>query len=126
MLNKIIKIQFFKFLVVGFVNTIFGYVVFSFFVWIGLHYSLAALLATVLGVLFNFKTISVLVFNCYNNLLIIKFFGVYLIIYILNVIVLYLLNLHRINTYVSGAILILPLAVLSFLLNKKLVFKTND
>lgn len=126
MLNKLIKIQFIRFLIVGFINTIFGYGVFSFFVCIGLHYFLAALLGTVLGVLFNFKTISTLVFNYHNNSLIIKFIGVYVIIYILNIVGLYLLNLYGINTYISGAVLILPLAVLSFLINKKLVFKINN
>lgn len=126
MINRLIKIKFVKFLIVGFINTIFGYGLFSFFIWVGLHYSLSAFFSTILGVLFNFKTISTLVYNSNDNSLIIKFFGVYGIIYILNIAGIYLLNLYGLNAYISGAVLILPLTILSFLLNKKLVFKTNN
>lgn len=126
MINKLIRIKFVRFLIVGFINTIFGYGLFSFFIWIGLHYSLSAFFSTILGVLFNFKTISTLVYDSHDNSLIVRFFGVYGIIYILNITGLYLLNLYGLNAYISGAVLILPLTVISFLLNKKLVFKTNN
>lgn len=129
MLKKIFKIQFVRFLLVGFANTLFGYGIFSFLLWIGLHYSLAALFGTILGVIFNFKTTGTIVFDSHNNFLIVKFFGVYSVIYILNVICLYLFSLYQINAYIAGAILILPMAIVSFILNKKFVFtvlnKTN-
>ena len=114
--------QFAKFLVVGLVNTIVGYSIFSFFIFINLHYALASLLATLLGILFNFKTTGVLVFKNRDNSLIARFFLVYAVVYILNIISLKFFNDLNINMYLSGAILMVPLAVLSFILNKKFVF----
>lgn len=51
------------FLLVGVMNAAFGYGCFAAFLYLGLHYSLALLLATILGVLFNFKSIGALVFG---------------------------------------------------------------
>lgn len=123
MFEKLIKNQFIRFLFVGGLNTVFGYSIFAFFLWLGLHYSLASLLSTILAVLFNFKTTGTIVFNSHNNLLILKFFGVYGINYILGVFFMYLFSLARINAYISGAILILPMACVAFLLNKRFVFR---
>ena len=124
MLNKLAANQFIRFLFIGGVNTLFGYGVFSLLLFLGLHYSLAALLSTILGILFNFKTTGVIVFNSRNNSLIFKFFGVYGVVYVLNVLGLYLFSLVGISAYISGAILILPMACVSFVLNKKFVFKS--
>ncbi|MEK7131246.1 MAG: GtrA family protein [Patescibacteria group bacterium] len=124
MLNKLAKNQFIRFLFIGGINTLFGYGVFSLLLFLGLHYSLAALLSTILGILFNFKTTGVIVFNSRNNSLIFKFFGVYGVVYVLNVLGLYLFSLAGVNAYISGAILILPMACVSFVLNKKFVFKS--
>jgi len=123
MLNKLAKNQFIRFLFIGGINTLFGYGIFSLFLFIGLHYSLAALLGTILGILFNFKTTGVIVFNSRDNSLIFKFFGVYGVVYVLNVLGLYLFSLAGVGAYISGALLILPMACVAFVLNKKFVFK---
>ena len=47
-----------KFLVVGAVNTVFGYSCYAGLLFIGLHYSLAALFGTLLGVVFNYLSTS--------------------------------------------------------------------
>ncbi|MDD3014207.1 MAG: GtrA family protein [Candidatus Gastranaerophilales bacterium] len=122
----IIDEKFIKFLIVGGLNTIFGYSVYALFLFIGLHYSIAILLAYLLGVLFNFKTTGILVFNNSNNILIFKFIGVYCIIYILNVFFLGIFDSLKFNMFLAGAILILPMALLSFILNKNLVFKGEN
>jgi len=109
--------------VVGGVNTLFGYSVFALFTLIGLHYVLAALLATICGILFNFKTTGTIVFRNRDNRLILRFFGVYLITYSLMVGLLKLFDMAGVIPLVGGAIIVLPLAVFSFLLMKKLVFK---
>ena len=62
--------MFIRFLLVGALNTAFGLGLYCFFVYIGLSYKIAVLLSTVLGVLFNFKTIGSLVFKNKNNHLI--------------------------------------------------------
>jgi len=106
------------------VNTIFGYGVFSLLILLSLHYVVAALLATICGILFNFKTTGTRVFKNRDNRLIFRFFGVYLITYFLIVGLLKLFDMAGVIPLVAGAIIALPMAVVSFLLMRKFVFKT--
>lgn len=124
LIRRLWTIQFLRFLVVGAVNTVFGYTVFAVLILLHLHYALAALLAQICGVLFNFKTTGTLVFKNKSNRLIFRFFGVYLVTYMLTVGLLKLFNLYGVNNLIAGAIIALPMASVSFLLNKKLVFRT--
>lgn len=116
------RYQFVRFLVVGGINTVFGYSCFAFFIFINLHYAVASFLATICGIIFNFGTIGNIVFKNRDKSLIFKFFGVYTITYICGIIFLKVFNFYNINNYIGGAILILPMAILSFLLNKHFVF----
>jgi len=94
--------QFIRFLLVGVINTLFGYGVYAFLLLLGVHFTLAALLSTIFGVLFNFKSTGALVFKSNNNQLIIKFFVVYGILYFLNVTGIYILSTVNINHQVGG------------------------
>lgn len=113
----------FRFLLVGGVNTVFGYLMFALFVFVGFHYAVAVLLGTILGIIFNFNTTGRLVFNCSDKLLIYKFIGVYVIIYLINTISLRIFNIYNFDMYSAGAFLLFPMALLSFILNKTFVFK---
>lgn len=88
----------------------------------GLHYSLALLVATVVGVLFNFKSTGALVFGSHDNRLIFRFIGCYAIVYLANITGIKVFSNHGLAPYISGAILIVPMAALAFLLNKRFVF----
>jgi len=115
--------NFVRFILVGILNTIMGYGLFVLFIYLGLHYSLAVLLSTILGVLFNYKSIGKLVFNTHNNDRIYHFIGVYIFLYLLNVASLWgLSSIGLENMYVAGAILLAPLAIISYALNKSFVF----
>jgi putative flippase GtrA len=114
---------FIRFLLVGGINTLFGYGMFAFFLFLNLHYAIASLLSTIVGVLFNFKTTGRLVFQSNDNRLIVRFFAVYGMVYVLNVLLLKAFKWIGLDLYLSGAILILPLAIVSYLLNKRFVFK---
>lgn len=114
--------RFFRFLVVGGVNTLFGYTVFAGLVYLHLTVAIALLLSTMVGVLFNFKTIGRLVFANPNNRLIGKFAGVYGIIYLVNLAMVKVLTGLHLGVYVAAALLLLPMAVLSFALNRTFVF----
>ena len=119
-----IKRQLISFLLVGILNTAFGYGLFALFIYIGLYYPLAVLLSTILGVLFNFKTIGKLVFGSSDNGLILRFALVYVITYFLNIFFLWLFKwLGFDNMYINGFVLLIPLAAVSFLLNKFFVFR---
>jgi len=116
------RIQFVKFILVGVLNTLFGYSVYSLFVYLNVHYAIASLISTLVGVLFNFKSIGLLVFNNSSNKLLLKFCAVYGVVYLINLFSLSILK-NYFNLYVSAAMLVLPLALVSFFLNRKFVFK---
>ncbi len=114
---------FVKFVLVGILNTAFGYLVFALLLFFGLHYTLAVILSTIAGVLFNFKTTGTLVFKNHNNKLIFKFVAVYAITAVLGIIILRAAELAHINLYFAGLVSTGICAIISFLLNKNWVFK---
>lgn len=118
--------KFIRFLIVGGINTLFGYSVFALFIFLNFHYSIATLISVILGILFNFKTTGKLVFENNENTLIFKFIGVYIGIYFVNVIGLKMFNILKVDMYLAGVLLILPTAIISFILNKKYVFKQKS
>jgi putative flippase GtrA len=121
LLSKIDK-KFQKFLIVGVINTIFSYSLYAFFLSLGIHYGVAVLLSTILGVLFNFKTIGKFVFNNGSNRLIFKFIAPYVVIYFLNIGSLRVFDFFDFNMYFAGFIVTIYLSLVSFYLNKKFVF----
>jgi len=112
----------FRFFLISGLNTAFGYGVFALLISLGIYYSLAIFIGTFLGVLFNFKTIGILVFKNSNNLLIFKFFMVYGITYSINVGCMALLKHFGINVYFGGALLLIPVGLIAYFLNKSIVF----
>lgn len=113
----------FRFLTVGALNAFFGYGCFALLIYLGFHYALAVFLATVAGVLFNFKTTGYLVFKSDDNRLIFRFAMTYAIIYAVNVASLKILLLADVDLYYGNAVLIVPMAILAYVLNKRFVFK---
>lgn len=141
-----IENKFIRFLFVGVINTMFGYGLFLLFIWFGMHYSIALLFSNILGILFNYKTTGYIVFQNKSNRLLLHFFLVYGVVYLFNLLELYLLdksglyefvlslefldfldtlplNPEKIGDAMGQAITLLPNAILSFLLNKIFVFK---
>ena len=119
-----LKKQIIKFLIVGIINTIWGYSVYALFIYLGCDYKIASLVATILGVLFNFKTTGKLVFNSHDNRLIFKFVAVYAILYFFGIGLLKLIKTFIIDDdYIAGLIGLGPGVTFSFVLNKCWVFK---
>lgn len=113
-----------RFLLVGGLNTAFGYGLFALFTWGGLAYPLAIALATVLGVLFNFQTTRRLVFDGGGGLdRLWRFVGVYGLIYVLNVAAVAVLLRVGLNIYLANALAMAPLVAASFLLQRSFVFR---
>ncbi len=121
-INQMLANRFIRFLIVGGVNTAFGYGLFSILIYMGLHYSIASALGTIAGILFNYQTTRRLVFASKQKNKLAHFFLVYLFLYILNVSCLAIFDHFKANLYIAGAILILPMAILGFFLNKIWVF----
>ncbi len=114
--------KFFKFLFVGALNAAFSYTIYALFLWIGLIPNVALFFQYIIGVLWNFKTTGIIVFKNHDNRLIFKFITSYVITFCVNSILLNIL-IRFINEYLAQALLILPVAILSFLIFKFWVFK---
>jgi putative flippase GtrA len=122
-IRRLWSVRFLRFLVVGGVNTVFGYLVYAGFILLNLHYSLAALYSTIIGVIFNFFTTGRIVFDNHQPGLILKFFIVYAVYYLLNLGVLKLLTSQGFSSLISGAIAALPMALVSYTLTRTFVFR---
>ena len=115
--------RFYKFLVIGVINTAFGYLIYALFIFMHINYSLAILFSTIVGVFFNFKTTGKFVFQNSKNHLIFKFIGVYVIIYLLNVSLIKIALFWISDLYLCGLMALIIVAPTAFLLNKVFVFK---
>ena len=114
---------FLRFLVVGALNTAFGYSVYAALILLGLERFAAVLIGTVLGVLFNFKTTGRIVFRSHDNRLLLRFVLVYVVQYAFNVGLLELLCRGAGFGSLVGQAISLPLVVvLTYELNRRFVF----
>jgi len=114
--------RFVRFLVVGGVNTVFAYVTFALLIWAYLPYPLAALLATIASILFNFKSYGVVVFGSHDRRLIFRFVGVYVVCYVIGLLPLAWARRHGVPVVVAAAVGAVPMALLAFTLQRYLVF----
>ena len=117
--------KFFKFLFVGFINTSFSYFLYALFLSLGFEAQIALFFQYIFGVLWNFKTTGVFVFKNKNNMLIFRFVFCYVLTFFVNSLFLKIL-MKYLNEYIAQAILILPVAMFSFVLLNKMVFKTKQ
>lgn len=111
-----------RFLLVGLLNTLFGYGVF----WLVLALTQRAMfslaVSTVAGVLFNFRSIGGLVFRTADPRRLGAFASVYAFLFLLNALALESLRGCGLPPAMAQAGLVLPLALLSFHLNRRFVF----
>lgn len=117
--------QLLRFLLVGGLNTAVGYALFAVFVWLGLPYPVAIGLATILGVAFNFQSTGHLVFGGARLSQLGRFVGAYSFVYLLNVGSVALLLRAGLNVYVANAVVLLPVALVAFVLQRRFVFAAS-
>jgi putative flippase GtrA len=138
--KKAFNISFIRFLFVAGINTVFGYLVFSATVFVFKKVSdnvankllsanyvyVSVAVATIIAVLFNFKTYGSIVFNSKDNSKILRFFGVYLCTMSIQMMLLKGLSRAGIpNPYIAGGIILLPVALLSFFLMRRFVYRAG-
>lgn len=114
--------SFVRFLAVGVLNTAFGYALFALLVWAGVWYPAAAAASTIGGIIFNFNTTGRLVFGNRDSSLFWRFVGVYAPTYALSVALMKAGLLLRVPVLLTAAGIALPMAGLTFLLQRSLVF----
>jgi len=115
-----------RFLLVGILNTIVGYIVFSTLYFVLNSEIISLLLAYILGILFNYKTYSKYVFTSSDRQVFVNFIMIYLGIFLLNTVFLKIfINMIYFNPYISQFLLILIVTPILYLLQKKYVFIKN-
>jgi putative flippase GtrA len=124
-LRDVLNQQLLRFLLVGLLNTAVGYGLFAGFVWAGLPYPVAIALATLLGIAFNFQSTGRLVFGGANLARLWRFAAVYGVVYLINVGAVAALLQVGLNVYLANGLLILPLALIAFVLQRKFVFASS-
>jgi len=117
------RLPFARFLVVGVVNTIFGYGVFYLLLVAGLAPTPALALATLSGVVFNFFTTGRVVFANSDATRLWRFALVYGIVFVVNAALLEGGIGLGLGAPLSQALLLAPCVALSYVLNRTLVFK---
>lgn len=115
-----------RFLIAGFINTVFGYTLtISLLITLPTHYAFTIFLSTILAVCFNYFMSLKFVFRTNSSTVkIFLYFLIYLIMYSLNMLVMYILINHYkmsdIIAYISSAPFFIGLTYLS---QKNIVFK---
>lgn len=117
-----LRSSFVRFLLVGGLNTVFGYCVYAMFILATVPYPIAIFLSTSAGILFNFKTYGALIFGSHDNRKILRFIAVYGFCYALNLVALGWLRVLGVSLLAGGAILAIPMAAVAYLLNRRFVF----
>lgn len=118
---------FLRFVAVGMLNTAFGYGVYAVFILLELPRPAALAIATVMGVLFNFKTTGRIVFGSRDNRLLLRFVLVYAVMYGLNTGLLELLCRKVGLGSLVGQAIVLPVVVMvTFLAMKTFVFRGGN
>lgn len=114
-----------RFLLVGGLNTAFGYCMYALLLFLGLNFALANLLALLAGIVFSFRTHSGLVFLRHDWRRFLRYLLSWAAIYLLNTGIIALLLQCGISAYVAGLITIVPGALLSYLAQRHFVFRAS-
>ena len=114
--------RFVRFLFIGGVNTLVGYLIFAALILVGLPTPAAVVVGTILAVLFNFFSTGTVVFQNASGRLLPRFVGVYVAQMGLNIAAMAVLEKAGFHPLIGGALLLLPLAVFTYLAMRRFVF----
>jgi putative flippase GtrA len=106
----------------GIINTLFGYGLFSLFVWLGLNLFLAQITSHVIGMVFNYFTYSRHAFAGHTTTKA-RFALSYAANYLLGLMVLAALSHFILSPYLAGFLSIAVVSVVNFFVLKRLVFR---
>lgn len=119
--------KFVKYLFVGFMNTVISYIIYAIIVTILNRPSLSLAIQYVLCIFINFQTTGRIVFKNKDNSLITKFILCYLTTFVINRYALdTMVSTMGMDKYLSQALLVFPIAMISFMLLKHFVFSSKN
>lgn len=124
-ISKFVSVRFVKFLIVGGLNALFGFTIYGLLAITALPTWLVLLLATLLGIVFNFFTTGGLVFKSLNITKVPAFIICYGIVFLLNLGLLYWLTPIFDSRIWAMALIIAPMSVLTYFMQSRLVFVGN-
>jgi putative flippase GtrA len=115
------------FLIIGGINTVFGYSVYALFIYLDLNYRAAILISTIFGVIFNFFSYKIFYSHKYLSCyLFVKFIISYSVIYGVNLTLLEFFNAtFKSNMYLSQLLCVLPCLCLNWLSLRYFVYRKN-
>ena len=117
---------FLRFLVAGGINTLFGFVVYGAGILAGAPVWLALLIGMVAGTIFNFVTTGGYAFRQMRIDRYPRFVLCYLVLYGLNLVLIQWLSQWIANALAVQAVLLAPVALLSYFMMARLVFNRHD
>jgi putative flippase GtrA len=120
--DRRIPAKYIRFILVGGLNTVFGYLAFAGLTRLGWRDVFAVPVAAVAAIAFNFVTYGKLVFESLDRRNLPRFVLGYLGIFVCNVAGLRAFARLGVGAYVAQAALVVPLAILSYVLNDRWVF----
>ena len=115
-----------RFLLVGGLSTAFSYGVYALLLFLGVNYAISNFGALLAGMAFGFKTQGTLVFDNPDNRLIWRFAAFWLLIYAANVMFIGRLIALGLSSYAAGAITMPLIAVLSYFVQRFVVFRPTE
>ena len=130
-LKRYFEPQFIRFVLVAMLNTAFGLFINYVFLFIFEHllklnhaYVVSNFFATIVSILFNFKTYGILVYKNKDNKLLLRFLAVTTFTYLVNIGGIALLeHLGSQNNYLNLTIMAVPVGLLNYVLNSVFVYK---
>jgi len=117
--------EFFRFLLAGAINTLFGYAIYSLGILSGAPVWMALMIGMLVGTIFNFFTTGGYAFRQLSSKRYPRFVACYLLVYGVNLLLIEVLSLWIGDKLKIQAILLIPLALLSYFLMARLVFLKN-
>jgi putative flippase GtrA len=124
--TPLLRHEFVRYLVVGVLNTGFSYSVYALLLWLGFVFFVANLIALLCGIAFSFQTQGRFVFDNTSRRLFPKYVLLWILIYFSNIALIKLFLLCGFNAYVAGALAIPPIVLLSYVLQKYLIFNKSQ
>jgi putative flippase GtrA len=124
-MHRFTNIPFFRFILVGLLNTLFSFTVYAALLLVGMDYVGANLGALLLGILFSFRTQSHFVFAMHDPLRIFRFTALWGALFLVNIFVIARLMRYGLNSYEAGALALIPITALSYISQKKWVFSAK-
>ncbi len=115
--------RFKKFIAVGFLNTLIGFGLYSFFIFLNFKVEVSLSLSYLFGIIFNYFSTGIIVFQNVSFSPFLKFVLIYIFIYFLNLNILNFLIFNSLNKYLSQLICMIFVVPLTYILLKKIVYK---